>query len=115
MVNIRPCLSAMSGRFRGRHVEDLRMDHLAAAEGQQLLRQIARAFAGLRDDVEVGKPAAVWRQVLTRQLRKAEDRLQQVVEIVRDAARQLADRLQLAALRFRFPGGHVPPPPAAAR
>ena len=80
-------------------VEDPRVDHFAAAEGQQLLRQIARALAGLRDFVQVREPAAVGRQVLTRQVGEAENRLEQVVEVVRDAAGQLPDRLQLAALR----------------
>ena len=46
----------------------------------------------------------VVRQALAHQFEAAEHRRQEVVEVVRDAAGQLADRLHLLRLKQRFPG-----------
>jgi hypothetical protein len=66
-----------------------------AAEGQQLPRQAGRPLAGLVDQFEVGlDPAAV----VDRQQQPftvAVDDRQQVVEVVRDTAGQLAHGLEL--------------------
>ena len=92
------------------------MNPLAPAEGQQLPRQIARPLAGLRHLVEARQSAAVGRQVLARQIGEPENRLQQVVEVVGDAAGELADRFELAALRdFSFEPQPLLSPRAAVR
>ena len=71
---------------------------LAAAEGQQLGHQIGRAVAGLGDLGDRAAREVFGREVRQRQLAVTVDHLQQVVEVVRDAAGELADGLHLLRL-----------------
>ena len=85
-------------------VEDLRLQHLLAAEGEQLRRQPARALAGLPDLLEIGRHAPTsLAHLLERELAVAEDDGEQVVEIVGDAAGELADRLHFLRLAGTAP------------
>ena len=88
-------------QFRQHVVElqHLRPQRLAAREGEQLPHQARRAIGVLLDlhDVLEGR---VGRAVIGEQeVGIADDRGQHVVEVVRDAAGELADRLHLLALR----------------
>ena len=79
-------------------VQHLRPQGLAAREGQELAHE-ARGPVGvlldLHDVLEgrVGRPVVGEQQVAV-----ADDRLQHVVEVVRDAAGELADRVHLLRL-----------------
>ena len=85
------------------------MQHLTAAERQQLAGQRRRLVGRVGDLAEL----LATRHVLPgeQQLRVAGDDGQQVVEVVRDAAREAADRLQLLRQREPLlepqPLGHV--------
>ena len=76
-------------------IEHDRLNHLLAAERQQLARQRRRAAAGLPDALDVVADARAGRQALEDQVRVTEDPGEQVVEVMRDAAGQPADRLHL--------------------
>ena len=70
-----------------------------AAEGQQLLRQRRRALAGLQDLADVAAQRVGARELVEHeQLRIADDHGEQVVEVVRDAAGELADGFHLLRL-----------------
>jgi hypothetical protein len=92
-------------------VDDLRLEHLAAAEGEQLSGQpggtLSRALH--LEHVLAHRGAVV--ELRERELAVAHDRRQQVVEVVGDAAREPPDRLhllRLAQLLFEpAPLGHV--------
>ena len=79
-------------------VGDHRVERLASRERQQLARQALAAIGGRVDRVDrlqmlrIGEPAA-------QKLRMAADDHQEIVEVVRDAAGQLAERLHLLRLR----------------
>ena len=78
-------------------IEHARLQHLLAAESQQLLGQPRGALSGLVDLFEMsrsGSPALSCQ----RQLAVAVDDGQQVIEIVRHASRQAAHRLHLLGL-----------------
>jgi hypothetical protein len=77
---------------------DREMLRLASAEGKDLLHQAARTGRRLLDLFEVVGRRMRRLEFLARQRDVAEDRGQDVVEVVGDAARQGADGLQL--LRF---------------
>ena len=78
-------------------VEDARLEHLAAAEREQLARERGRARRGLLD--LLGVAALAWIGLgVDQELAVARDRGQEVVEVVRDPARQPADRLHLLRL-----------------
>ena len=79
-------------------IEDPELEHLPAAEGQQLLRErggAARRGAHLAD---ARAPRVLVAQSCQQGLGVAEDDGEQVVEVVRHAARQPADRLELLGL-----------------
>ena len=84
-------------------VDELRRQRLLAREGEQLAHQGRRPVGVLRDLVQV---RIIGVRVVAPQHQKvamARDRRQQVVEVMRDAARQLADGLHLLALHeLRF-------------
>ena len=80
-------------------IDLLREKHLLAAERQQLLRQRRRALPRLLDFLEGRSIRIVRRPVIEQQLRVAENRRQQIIEIVRDAARQPPDALHLLEVR----------------
>ena len=75
-----------------------RLKDLPAAEREQLPGQGCRALAGALDFEQVGAPRRIGRQLLGEQLGEPEDRRQHVVEVVRDAAREVTDRLELLCL-----------------
>ena len=105
-------------RRRHRGAQDLRglLDHLgqrdpariatalAAAEGEHLADQVARAPAGVLGLVEVLEQLGIGlrRGSLLGQHHVAHDAGQQVVEIVRDAARQVTDGFHLLGLAKLF-------------
>jgi hypothetical protein len=76
-------------------VEHLRLGHLASAEGEQLCRQGGGAVGGA-DDLERVRPArVVVVEARREEFAVAADRREQVVEVVRDPAREPAHRLEL--------------------
>ena len=89
----------------GVDVHDLRLQHLAPAEREQLPRQRRRAFARQPDFLEIGSERVVERDVVEHQVAVAEDRGEQVVEVVGHAAGELANGvhlLRLAQLIFQL-------------
>ena len=80
------------------HVHDARLEDLVPAEGQQLRRQRHRALARLADLRELGEHRMPRGQLHGGEVAVAEDRGQQVVEVVRDPSRQAAHRLELLRL-----------------
>jgi hypothetical protein len=79
-------------------VEDARLQGLLAREGQQLAHQIGGAVGVLLDLHDVGEGRVAGLEAHQQQVAEADHRGQQIVEIVRDAAGQLADRLHLLRL-----------------
>ena len=73
-------------------------DDLTAAERQQLAREPGRAICRLEDLLCIGAPLVSLVEVLHEHLRVAVDGHQQIVEVVRDAAGEPADRLHLLRL-----------------
>ena len=74
----------------------MRLEHLAPAEGEQLLRQPRRALAGAADLLDRHTQALlVAAHGGQRQVAVAVDDREQVVEVVRDPACEAADRLEL--------------------
>ena len=79
-------------------VQHLRPQGLAAREGQQLPHQ-ARGPVGVLLDLHDVLEGRIGRPVVgEQQVGVADDRLQHVVEVVRDAAGELADRVHLLRL-----------------
>ena len=79
--------------------QDFGAQRLAAREGKQLAHQIGGAIGVLLDVHDVGE-GRIGRAVLgEQQIGEADDGGQHIVEVMRDAAGQLADRLHLLALR----------------
>ena len=68
---------------------------LAAGEGQQALRQRRAALGALHGAVDQPVGGRIGRQPLAQQLEIAQHRGQEIVEVVRHAAGELADRFQL--------------------
>ena len=79
--------------------EHLRPQRLPAREGQQLPHQAGGAVGVLLDVHDVLEGRVARPVVGEQQVGEADDRGQHVVEVVRDAAGELADRLHLLALR----------------
>ena len=73
----------------------MRLQRLAPGERQQALRQGGAALGALGGAVDQAFGGGIVRQALAQQLEIAEHRGQQVVEVVRHAAGELADRFQL--------------------
>ena len=92
-------------------VERRRLDDLLAAEGQQLAREPGGARARLLnfDDVPLARIVGI--EIGQQELAVAQNGGEQIVEVVRHAARQPSDGLhflRLLILRFqRVPGGDV--------
>ncbi len=87
-------------------VDDAGLDDLAPRECQELPREVRRALRGARDLGDVAERGIAGRGIGPRHLGVAEDRRQQVVEVVRDAASQPADAfhaLREQELRFEAP------------
>ena len=86
----------------GQHVgqvQHLRPQRLLAREGQQLAHQRGRPVGVLLDVHDVGEGRVRRPMVGQQQVRRHDDGGQHVVEVVRDAAGKLPDRLHLLALR----------------
>ena len=79
-------------------VEHLRLEHLLAAEREQLPRQRARSLGGLADLLDVFPLRLAGGAVLEQQLAVAQDHRQEIIEIVRHASRQPPHRLHLLCL-----------------
>ena len=75
-----------------------RLQRLAPGKRQQPLRQGGAALSALGGAVDQAFGGGIVRQPLAQQLEIAEHRGQQVVEVVRHAAGELADRFQLLQL-----------------
>ena len=92
-------------------VERPRLQVLASGESQQLLGQLGAVLGGALRRRQVPGRDRVARRPRLQQLEIADDRGQQIVEVVRDAAGQMADGLHLLGLAqlllHRFPGGQV--------
>ena len=100
--------------IRGVEVEDARLDQPPPAEREQLGGQDGRPLGRLRDGLDAVKCRRAIeaagrrrRQVLREHLRIAADREQHVVEVVRDAAGEAPDRLELLRLEELALGGSV--------
>ena len=76
-------------------VDHLGLHHLLAAEQQQLAREAGGSRRGQLDLFHVCTQRVGGGQVLQDEIAIAEDHAQDVVEVVRDTARQSADRLHL--------------------
>ena len=79
-------------------VEHLGLDHLAAAEHEQLARERRGAVGRAPDLLDVVADRVVGGQLARGEADAGEDHRQQVVEVVGDAARELADALQALGL-----------------
>ena len=96
-----------------RHLADQPVDvdgldflRMLAREGEQALHQGRGAHRGLTDGAERSADAFVGRVVAAGgQFDIADDRGQQIVEVVRDAAGQPSDRFHLLRLAQRLFGG----------
>ncbi len=73
--------------------QDLRLEHLPPAEGEQLAGECRGAMAGVADLLDVGADGIALFQLLEHEVAVAQDTGQQVVEVVGDAARELSHRL----------------------
>ena len=95
----------------GVDVQDLRGEHLAAAEREQLARELRGPEPGVLDLFDVLAPLVLGRGRVQQQLGAAEDGREEVVEVVRDATGELAHGLHLlglAELLFELAArGHV--------
>ena len=96
-------------------VDRARLKVLAARESEQALDQRRRPARRLKRGVDQAMRLVVGRQPAAQQVEVADDRGQQIVEIVRDAAGQLAERLELLRLvelgqrEFMLPGPLLDP------
>ncbi len=81
------------------HLQHARLQGLLAREGEQLAHQVGGAVGVLLDLHDVGERLVAGAVAQQQQVAEADHRGQQVVEIVRDAAGQQADRLHLLRLR----------------
>ena len=79
-------------------IDRVGLQHLLAAERQQLLRQRRGALGGAANLQRLIADRRLRRRVLLDHAGVAEDRGEHVVEVVRDAAGELADRLHLLGL-----------------
>ena len=79
-------------------LQHLRPQRLLAREGEQLAGQAGGAVGILADLLDVVIIAVARRVAHQHQVAMADDRGQDIVEIVRDAAGELADRLHLGRL-----------------
>ena len=84
-------------------VDGLEPEVVVAAEDQQLPREVRRALGGAHDLADVGRGRVLGADLLADELGVVEDHGQQVVEVVRHAACELAERLHaLRALERRL-------------
>lgn len=79
-----------------------RMQRLAAAEGEKALRQFGAALAGRQDRIDQALEIGPRLQRFREDVAIADDDGQQIVEVMGDAAGELADRLHLLRLDQLF-------------
>ena len=79
-------------------IEHRRLQHLLAAEREQLVREIRGAIGRVDHLAEIVRGGAGLVGAHQRELRVAGDDRDQIVEVVRDAAGERADRLELLRL-----------------
>ena len=79
-------------------LQDLRAQRLAAREGEQLSHQTRSAVGVLLDLHDVLEGRIGWPVIGEQQIRISDDGGEHVVEVMRDAARELADGLHLLGL-----------------
>jgi hypothetical protein len=82
----------------GVHADGAGLGELLAGEAEQLAHEVRRAHARLHNPLQVLLGGVVFREASLRQLRETQDSREQVVEVVRDAPRELPDALQLLGL-----------------
>ncbi len=82
----------------GVEVQHLRLEQLVAAEREQLARERGRPLRRLLDLLRAGAQRVVLAQLLEHQVAVAADGGEDVVEVVRDPAREAAHGLQLLRL-----------------
>ena len=99
LVSEQPLQQARDVGEHGVQVERARLEHLAAAEGEQLLRQLGGAVGGSLDLGEVARELRVAVGSLEQQRRVAGDAGQEVVEVVCDAAGEPAEALELLGVQ----------------
>ena len=85
-------------------VEQFRLECLTACERQQLARQPRRTRDRVRDRIDVAQPARLRQVRPPQQIDRGADHRQQIVEVVRDAAGELPQRLEPLAMLQRFLG-----------
>ena len=85
-------------RDEGVEVDDLRLQHLLAAEGEELAHEARGPLGGAHDVLHLAQARVVRVEAPAQQLAVAHDHREQVVEVVGDAAREPADRLHLLRL-----------------
>ena len=86
-------------------VDRLEVDDLFAAEGEKAVREVGGPFGRAEDLLHVGAKGIVRRQLHQEQVAVADDRRQDIVEVVGDAAGELAHGLhflRLAQLCFEL-------------
>ena len=83
---------------RGVDLDVARLQRLLARERQQMLDQLGAAFGGIVDQARRALQLRLLLQARHQRLGIARDHGQHVVEVVRDAAGQLADRIELLRL-----------------
>ncbi len=81
-----------------------RLQGLPSCEGQQLRGQLGGAVDGVRDRLDVALPPLLGEMRPPQQIDRGADHREQIVEIVRDAAGQLSQRLEPLAVLERLLG-----------
>ena len=89
-------------------VDGLHLERMLAREGEQPLHQGRGALGGLTAIAEPAADALLALDAAQREIEIADDRGEQVVEVVRDAAGEAADRFHLLRLAQRFLGRLAP-------
>ena len=85
-------------------IDDLRFQRLAAAEGEELACELGAAPDAGKGVGDAPFGAFIARQILLKQLQIAGDNLQKIIEVVRDAAGELADGIHFLRLAQGFLG-----------
>ena len=85
-------------------LEHLRLQRLPPREGQQLPGQLGGAGHRIGDRLDIAQPPRLRQVGPPQQVHRSADHREQIVEVVRDAAGELAQRLQPLAVLQRFLG-----------
>src|SRR5271157_2885111 len=84
-------------------VDDLGLDHLLPAEGQELLREGSRPLGGILYDIQVAEDGLSVIRVALHHRAEPKDHLQHVVEVMRHPAGQSTEALEFLRLQhLRF-------------